>query len=183
MAILKIARLGHPVLLGRAEPVGRGGPELDRLIDDMVETLIDSGGIGLAAPQVHVPLRVILVRIGEEREDARAAAPEALIDPELEVLGDELGHGIEGCLSIPGLQGVVPRLERVRFRARDREGRPVAGVARGLHARVLQHEVDHLDGILYPVRMDDLRLLAFEGEMPRLRAWLAEAGPPEGEER
>ncbi len=161
MAILKIARMGHPVLLQTAEPVSDpAAPEIRRLIADMIETMHDAQGVGLAAPQVHVPLRLFVYRTG-------AATAAALINPELEPIGDEVERGWEGCLSIPGLRGCVPRAKRVRFRGLDAEGRPVSGEAEGMAARVFQHETDHLDGILYPMRMDDLSLFGFTEELAR----------------
>ncbi len=161
LAILKIARLGHPVLRRRAEPVADpAAPEIARLLADMAETLADAGGIGLAAPQVHVPLRLFLWRDGD-------AGLRTLINPELEPEGAASEPAWEGCLSIPGLRGLVERPAAVRFRGFDGTGATVAGVARGLAARVLQHEQDHLDGIVYPMRMTDLSLLGFEQELSR----------------
>ena len=163
MAILKIARMGHPVLLRRAEPVADPrDPEIRRLAEDMVETMLDAGGVGLAAPQVHVPLRLFVVR---EWEGGRA-----LINPELEPLGEEVESGWEGCLSIPGLRGCVPRAKRVRWRAQDLDGREIGGEAEDMSARVLQHEYDHLEGTLYTMRMPDLTLLGFEQELARAAA-------------
>ena len=163
MAILKIARMGHPVLLRRAEPVADPrDPEIRRLAEDMVETMLDAGGVGLAAPQVHMPLRLFAVR---EWEGGRA-----LINPELEPLGEEVESGWEGCLSIPGLRGCVPRAKRVRWRAQDLDGREIGGEAEGMSARVLQHEYDHLEGTLYTMRMPDLTLLGFDQELARAAA-------------
>ncbi|MBX6746546.1 MAG: peptide deformylase [Acetobacteraceae bacterium] len=160
MAILKIARMGHPVLLREAEPVADPTtPEIRRLIADMVETMQDAQGIGLAAPQVHVPLRLFVWRNGP--------GASAMINPVLEPLGEEEESAWEGCLSIPGLRGCVTRPKRIRFRGLDAEGRPVEGEAEGLTARVMQHETDHLDGILYPMRMDDLTLFGFTEELAR----------------
>ena len=163
MAILKIARMGHPVLLRRAEPVADPrDPEIRRLVEDMVETMLDAGGVGLAAPQVHVPLRLFVVR---EWEGGRA-----LVNPELEALGEEVESGWEGCLSIPGLRGTQPRAKRVRWRAQDLDGREIGGEAEGMSARVLQHEYDHLEGTLYTMRMPDLTLLGFDQELARAAA-------------
>ncbi|GGC45939.1 peptide deformylase [Siccirubricoccus deserti] len=160
MAILKIARMGHPVLLREAEPVDDPtGPEIRRLIADMAETMLDAAGIGLAAPQVHVPLRLFVYRDG--------AGVATLVNPELEPLGEELESGWEGCLSIPGLRGCVARPKRIRWRGLDAEGHPVSGEAEGLTARVMQHETDHLDGVLYPMRMEDLALFGFTEELAR----------------
>jgi len=167
MAILKIARMGHPVLLQEAEPVADPTmPEMRRLIRDMVETMQDAGGIGLAAPQVHVPLRLFVWRAGP--------GASVLVNPELEPIGEETESAWEGCLSIPGLRGCVPRHRRIRWRGLDAEGQPVEGEAEGLVARVMQHETDHLDGVLYPMRMEDLSLLGFTEELARAAA-VAEA--------
>lgn len=172
-----IARLGQPVLLGTAAPVADPtAPEIQELIDDMLATMRDADGIGLAAPQVHEPLRIVVALELEDRAGRDAARAHVLVNPELDLVGAASELGFEGCLSIPGLRGRVPRHAEVRYRAVDRDGRHVAGVARGLFARVLQHEVDHLDGILYPMRMPDLRALAFDGELHHLTAWLEQRG-------
>ena len=169
MAILKIARMGHPVLVQCAQPVeDPSAEEVRRLVVDMAETMIDAEGIGLAAPQVHRPLRLILFLDVEDRADLPGRRPHPLINPEIEPLDDGLVSDWEGCLSIPGLRGVVPRYARIGYRGLTLDGRIVEREAEGLHARVVQHEVDHLDGILYPMRMPDLRLLTFETELKYL---------------
>lgn len=172
MALLKIARMGHPVLLQRAEPVADPTtPEIARLIADMMETMDDAGGAGLAAPQVHVPLRLFLYRVPPERSsgdpDDKPSATSVLINPTVEPVGDAMELRWEGCLSIPGLRGAVPRFARVRYRGVDAAGHPVSREATGFHADVIQHENDHLDGILYPMRMTDLSLLGFTEELAR----------------
>jgi peptide deformylase len=160
MAILKIARMGHPVLLREAEPVDDPThPEIRRLIADMGETMLDAAGIGLAAPQVHVPLRLFVFRDG--------AGIRTLVNPVLEPVGEEVENGWEGCLSIPGLRGCVSRPKRIRWRGLDAEGREVSGEAEGMIARVMQHETDHLDGVLYPMRMEDFTLFGFTEELAR----------------
>ncbi|MEK0084582.1 peptide deformylase [Benzoatithermus flavus] len=177
MTLRKIARLGQPVLLTRAEPVLEvDRPELQTLIEDMLETMADADGIGLAAPQVHESVRVITALEILDRSERGSARAHVLINPELTPLGEERELAFEGCLSIPDLRGLVPRWRRVAYRALDRHGAPVAGEAEGLFARVLQHEVDHLDGILYPMRMTDLRALAFTDEVPHLSEWLERGG-------
>lgn len=169
MALLKIARMGHPVLLRRADAVpDPTAPEIRRLVTDMAETMNDAGGIGLAAPQVHVPLRLFLWRSG-------AGNPVALINPEVEAVGEEIEEAWEGCLSIPGIRGAVPRARRIRFRGFDLEGRLLEGEAEGLGARVIQHENDHLDGILYLSRMTDLTRIGFAEELARAAADAARA--------
>lgn len=172
MAILKIARMGHPVLGRVAEPVtDPGAPEIKALIRDMIVTMHDAGGAGLAAPQVHVPLRVVVYHApaertdDEERDGHETAALTVLINPEIEPLGDEMSSGWEGCLSIPGLRGEVERPAHIRYRALNINGEMVEGEASGFHARVIQHECDHLDGILYPQRMTDMSKLIFESEV------------------
>ena len=180
MAILKIARMGHPVLLQRAQPILDPGAEQVRsLVADMTETMLDAEGIGLAAPQVHRRLRLILFLDADERDEVPGRRPIALINPEIEPLDDALEPGWEGCLSIPGLRGVVPRFRRIAYRGLTLDGRTIEREAEGLHARVVQHEVDHLDGILYPMRMPDLSQLSFETE---LRHFVAESDGGEPDE-
>jgi peptide deformylase len=180
MAILKIARMGHPVLRRRAKPVADPtAPGVRALVEDMIETMIDADGAGLAAPQVHVSARIVVFQAPEERVDDGIEPAErfdhtapltVLINPEIEVLAEALESGWEGCLSVPGLRGLVPRPAHIRYRGFGLDGQPVEREARGFHARVVQHECDHLDGILYPQRMDDLRMLVFESEFARLMA-------------
>lgn len=172
MAILKIARMGHPVLRRRADALTEpGDAETRRLARDMVETMIDANGVGLAAPQIHVPLRLIVFRVPSERQRAEDGAAPAgvsvLVNPEWVPLGEDRVAGWEGCLSIPGLRGVVPRFNRIRYRGFDLNGQPVECEAGGFHARVVQHEIDHLDGVLYFDRMSDLSQLGFEEETRR----------------
>jgi len=173
MSILKIARMGHPVLLRPAAPIAPESiaqdPVLQKLIDDMGETLADAGGVGLAAPQVYEGLRVILAMAPEGRGEGSAPLT-VLINPELELVPTDHALGWEGCLSIPGLRGAVPRAPALRYRAYGRDGQAVEGEASGFFARVLQHEVDHLDGILYPMRMKDFRYFGFDEELSRLEA-------------
>jgi peptide deformylase len=177
MAILKIARMGHPVLRRVADPVtDPAALEIRRLVADMLETLEDIGGIGLAAPQVHVSKRVVIFEVPTERaaRDGNGADPTTgaagvpmtvLINPEIEPLGDDKAMGWEACLSVPGLTGAVPRWTRIRYRGFGIKGERIEREAGGFHARVVQHECDHLDGILYPMRMTDLSLLAFAEEL------------------
>lgn len=171
MAILKIARMGHPILRSPAEAVADPtAPDIRALVGDMWETLADIGGAGLAAPQVHVGKRVVIFHVPlarAEREGALAVAPTVLINPEIEPLDEEIAEGWEACLSVPGLTGWVPRYSRIRYRALTPEGEPLEREASGFHARVVQHECDHLDGVLYPMRMTDLSKLMFVEEMHR----------------
>jgi peptide deformylase len=172
MALLKIARMGHPVLRGPAGLVeDPTAPWVRRLVEDMIETMEDAGGTGIAAPQVHEPYRIVVFRVPEERvTDMRGDGAEdltVLVNPVVELIGNERALGWEGCLSVPGLRGVVPRHLRIRYRGTSPEGDVVERAAGGFHARVVQHECDHLDGILYPQRMTDHRLLVFLEELQR----------------
>jgi peptide deformylase len=175
MAILKIARMGHPILLSRCDPVpDPGAPEIRKLVADMVETMEDAPGVGLAAPQVHVPLRLFVLRVPPDRKsddpDDLTLPNSVVINPEVELLTEERLLRWEGCLSIPGLRAAVPRAPRIRYRGVDCEGREVRRTVSGFHAGVVQHEYDHLDGILYPMRMTDFRLFGFNEELARAAA-------------
>ncbi|WP_413208391.1 peptide deformylase [Rhodospirillum sp. A1_3_36] len=185
MALLKIARMGTPVLAGVAKPVADPtAPEIVRLVEDMRETLADSGGVGLAAPQVHVPLRLVIFHVPSSRTgEGEGAIPETvLINPvitplsagrpegEGEAGADEMAEDWEGCLSLPGLTGRVPRHTHIRYDGVDLTGAPISREAKGFHARVVQHECDHLDGILYPMRMTDMAEFGFVEEMRKALA-------------
>lgn len=170
MSILKIARMGHPVLLRRAEEVtDPTSDEVKRLVADMVDTLDDAGGAGLAAPQVHGSRRVVVFRVAADRiaeePEGEPVGLTVLVNPVVEPLGEEMVLGWEGCLSLPGLRGAVPRHACVRYRATTPEGETIERTVSGFHARVVQHECDHLDGILFPARMTDLSLLSFTEEL------------------
>jgi peptide deformylase len=175
MAILKIARMGHPVLLRKCDKVADpGAPEIRRLVADMMETMEDAPGVGLAAPQVYQPLRLFVFRVpgGRETQDADdiPLGNTVLINPEVELVGEERVMGWEGCLSIPDLRAAVPRARRVRYRGVDCDGTPIEREVSGFHARIVQHEYDHLDGILYPMRMHDFRHFGFVSELDRAGA-------------
>jgi peptide deformylase len=169
--ILKVARIGHPAVREPArevDPAQIATPDFQRLIDDMVETMHEYEGVGLAAPQVHVSLRLAVLEVAASDGRAEEAVPlTVLINPRLTPLGKERAAGWEGCLSIPGLRGQVPRFKRLKLEALDREGRPFAVEAAGFHARVIQHECDHLDGGVYLDRMNGLRSLTFLEEFER----------------
>ena len=172
MSILNIARMGHPILRAVAEPVADPtAPEIRRLVADMLDTAPEVGGTGLAAPQVHVGQRVVVFTVGPERLTGRPLdQPQdwlALINPTIEPLTDEQELGWEGCLSVPGLRGAVPRWPTIRYRGLTPAGQIIDRAVEGFHARVVQHECDHLDGVLYPQRMTDLRLLLFNEEAAR----------------
>jgi peptide deformylase len=165
MAVRSVLRMGHPVLQQVAAPVDRfGTAELRDLVRDMDETMRALDGAGIAAPQVGVSLRVVIFEVaGNPRYPQAEAVPyTVLVNPELEPIGVEQEDGWEGCLSVPGLRGLVPRYRQLRYRGFDLEGRPIDRTVAGFHARVVQHEVDHLDGILYPMRIRDLRNLGYE---------------------
>src|SRR6201996_7057944 len=150
MAILKIARMGHPVLAQKAAPVANpADPAIRRLVADMVETMIDANGAGLAAPQVHIPLRVVIFQAPGERSDPGLSEEErydhtapmtVLINPEIAVMEPDTEGGWEGCLSVPGLRGYVERPAHIRYRGQSVDGRMIERTARGFHARVVQHE-------------------------------------------
>ena len=185
MALLKIARMGHPVLRSASTAVeDPTAPWVRRLVEDIIETMEDAGGTGIAAPQVHVPYRIVLFRVPEERvTEMPGDSPQdlaVLINPVVELVGQERALGWEGCLSVPGLRGVVPRHLRIRYRGSSPDGEVIERAVEGFHARVVQHECDHLDGILYPQRMTDHRLLVFLEELQRhpidLAAFVSEHG-------
>ncbi|MBF0093307.1 MAG: peptide deformylase [Alphaproteobacteria bacterium] len=166
MSILKIARMGHPVLRSVASPVeDPASPEIRRLVNDMIETMADAQGVGLAAPQVYVPKRLVIFFVPRDRGDPVPLT--VLINPVVEPLGGETDEVAEGCLSLPGMVGVVPRWTRVRYRGIDMSGNGIVREAEGFHARVVQHECDHLDGVLYPMRMADLSRFGFAEEIRR----------------
>src|SRR5271156_2106381 len=169
MASLPIIRAGHPVLREIAQPIGDPtDPELQRLVEAMIETMDEAGGVGLAAPQGGVSLRLVILMVPETRlsdDPEDTALPlTTLINPVITPLGDAQIEGWEGCLSLPGLRGLVPRAQRIHYRALGLDGHVIERVASGFHARVVQHECDHLDGRLYPQRMGDLSKLIFESE-------------------
>ena len=167
MSILKVARMGHPVLRERARPLEPdeiGTPRVQRLIDDMFETMYDSQGIGLAGPQVHEKIRLFVAGVEDEEV---MVPPVVIINPEITPIGSDVEEDWEGCLSIPDIRGRVPRAVDVRIRALDRHGRPVSMTANGFQARVIQHETDHLDGVLFFDRMTSFESLTFLDEYSR----------------
>jgi len=184
MAVLKVARLGHPILRRIAEPVppeGVGAPDVQRLIDDMIETMEDHDGAGLAAPQVHVSRRIVIygVRANPRYPDADEIPLTVVVNPVVTPLTQVREDDWEGCLSVPDLRGQVPRFSRVRVEAIGRDGRPIRFTAEGFHARVVQHECDHLDGVVYLDRMPSMATLSFLPEFHRY--WLRRP-PPDADE-
>ncbi len=165
MAVRPVLKMGHPILRQVAAPVERFGTrELAALIEDMDDTMRARNGAGLAAPQIGVSLRVVIfeVRGNPRYPEAEDVPYTVLINPEMAPLDDDMEDGWEGCISVPGLRGKVPRYRKLRYRGFDVAGRALDRTVEGFHARVVQHEVDHLDGVLYPMRMRDLRDLGYE---------------------
>ncbi|MEQ8510619.1 MAG: peptide deformylase [Rhodospirillaceae bacterium] len=162
MAILDVALMGHPILKGRSQEVDKfDDPELLNFIEDMKETMVHEGGVGLAAPQVYVPLRIVVFFVPEERNNGTAVPLTVMINPVIKPMSENMEEGWEGCLSVPSLTGVVPRWTSIKYSYQDLEGSLRERTAEGFHARVVQHECDHLDGVLYPMRMIDMATLSF----------------------
>ena len=171
--IREILRMGDPRLLSIAKPVDHfDTPELHALIADMFDTMHAANGAGLAAPQIGVDLQVVIFGFeqNERYPEAPAVPQTVLINPVIHPLSHDMEEGWEGCLSVPGLRGLVERPAHIRYRGFDHEGHAIDRVAKGFHARVVQHECDHLDGLLYPQRMGDLKHLIFESEIRHLMA-------------
>src|SRR3954452_3111869 len=175
MSILKVARMGHPVLRGRAKALDPGDIKSSRvqhLIDDMFETMREYQGVGLAAPQVHVSLRLFVAGFAPDEDDEPSDRSSrvplmAVINPEITPEGTESVEDWEGCLSIPDIRGRVPRARQITVRAYDRKGKRIEIKASGFTARVIQHETDHLDGVLFFDRMKSFETLAFLDEFSR----------------
>ncbi|MFD2367813.1 peptide deformylase [Pseudoduganella sp. GCM10020061] len=164
MTVREILRMGDPRLLRVAEPVRDfGTPELHRLIEDMFDTMHAANGAGLAAPQIGVNLQLVIYgfRQNPRYPDAPEVPETVLINPVLTPLSEEMEEGFEGCLSVPGMRGSVPRYKRLRYAGFDQAGAPIERDAEDFHARVVQHEVDHLLGILYPMRIRDFSRFGF----------------------
>lgn len=182
MAVRAVLRMGHPQLRRRANEVERPGDEaLNALVGDMLETMEAAGGVGLAAPQIGVPLRVIVFGVQSDNPrypDAPPVPRTVLVNPEITARGRDVRPEWEGCLSIPGMRGLVPRPERIRYRGLDANGQEVEGEARGFHARIIQHECDHLDGILYPDRIVNPEMFGFIEEL-KAAGLIAGDLPPE----
>jgi peptide deformylase len=162
--IRPVLKMGDPRLLERSRELEAfDTPDLRELLADMRETMAHLNGAGLAAPQIGVPLRVVIfgVKRNPRYPDAEEVPDTVLINPVLEPIGKEMEDGWEGCLSVPGMRGVVPRYARLRYRGFDERGEPIERTAEGFHARVVQHECDHLDGILYPMRIRDFSQFGF----------------------
>ena len=173
MSVRPVLRMGDPRLLERSRPVEHfDTPELAALVTDMRETMAALNGAGLAAPQIGVHRRVVIFGVARNPRypDAEEVPQTVLVNPEIEVLRtDEIDEDWEGCLSVPGMRGLVPRYRQLRYRGFDQRGQAFERTVTGFHARVVQHEVDHLDGILYPTRIRDLRNFGFTEEQELLR--------------
>jgi peptide deformylase len=169
MSILKVARMGHPVLRAKARPLEKAeirGAAIQTLIDDMIETMAEYHGVGLAAPQVHEGVRLFVAAL-DEGDDDEPGEPIAVINPEIIVVGSDVVEDWEGCLSIPDIRGRVPRARELKVRAIDRTGARIELSAHDFPARVIQHETDHLDGVLFFDRMKSLASMTFLDEYAR----------------
>ena len=170
MSILKVARMGHPVLRKKTRPLEKAeirSAAIQQLIDDMIDTMTEYQGVGLAAPQVHAGLRLFVAALDAGDNDDEESEPIAVINPEITVVGADVVEDWEGCLSIPDVRGRVPRAREIRVRAYDRTGERIELRAHDFSARVLQHEADHLDGVLFFDRMRSFETLTFLDEYSR----------------
>ena len=166
--IKPVLRMGDPLLFARSEPVTQfDTPDLHALLQDMDDTMRSKNGAGIAAPQIGVSLQVVIFGVGANPRypDAEEVPDTVLINPTFEPIGAEMEEGWEGCLSVPGMRGVVPRYSQLRYRGFDQYGNVIDRTASGFHSRVVQHEADHLSGILYPMRIRDLRNFGFNEEL------------------
>lgn len=168
MAVRPLLRMGNPLLLKQAEPITDfNTQELDDLIEDMFDTMAANDGAGLAAPQIGESKQLLIFSVSENPRypDVDDVPTTVLLNPKIEVLDNEMEDGWEGCLSIPGMRGLVPRYKKIHYTGQSPKGKDISVIAEGFHARVVQHEVDHLLGILYPHRITDLRYFGFENEL------------------
>ncbi|MFJ5445224.1 peptide deformylase [Methylobacillus methanolivorans] len=164
MPVKPVLKMGEPLLLQKAAPIEQfDTPELHALIKDMEDTMAHLNGAGIAAPQIGVSLRIVIFGVGHNPRypDAEQVPYTVLINPTLTPIGEELEDGWEGCLSVPSMRGVVPRYQRLHYSGFDQYGKPIDRLVSGFHARVVQHECDHLDGILYLMRIRDLAQFGF----------------------
>ncbi|MBL1259546.1 MAG: peptide deformylase [Thiotrichaceae bacterium] len=170
MSVKKVVRMGDPVLLSAAEPVVKFNTRaLSRLVNNLLDTMAKHDGAGLAAPQIGVGLQVVVFGLAANpRYPEEESIPmTVLVNPRIEPLSDQVEDGWEGCLSVPGLRGLVSRYTYIRYSGFDQFGGKIEREVRGFHARVVQHECDHLDGVLYPQRMTNMRAFGFEDELER----------------
>tara|TARA_A100001011_G_scaffold226180_1_gene234198 strand:+ start:2434 stop:2964 length:531 start_codon:yes stop_codon:yes gene_type:complete len=165
VSILKIAKIGHPVLLKKCAEIKEFSTDsLKKIVYDMSETMIDYNGIGLAAPQIHISKRILIFR-NPDIEEKEKIQITPLINPVFTALNNETEDDWEGCLSIPGMQGLVRRYKKISYYGYDLDGKKIENEADGLHARVVQHEIDHLNGVLYTERLADKKAFGFEKEI------------------
>ena len=165
MSILKITRLGHPLLFQKSKPVNDvKSKEIKKIILDMTETMLDAEGIGLAAPQVHIDKQIIIFR-NQELETEKEIKITALINPKISKISDETDNEWEGCLSIPGMLGLVKRFSKIKYEGYDIGGNFIQKTVDGLHARVVQHECDHLNGVVFTHRLVDKKAYGYEDEI------------------
>ena len=170
MSILKVARMGHPVLRTKTRPLDRSDlrkAATQKLIDDMIDTMLEYHGVGLAAPQVHEELRLFVALLDATETGESESEPAVIVNPEISATGSEIVEGWEGCLSIPDIRGRVSRVRDIRVRALNRRGDPIELELHGFPARVIQHEADHLDGVLFFDRMRSFESLTFLDEYSR----------------
>ena len=168
MSEQRVLRIGNPLLHEVAEQVSEfGTPTLRELVVDLWDTMAARGGVGIAAPQIGVPLRVVVFAMRDHplHADAESIPQTVLINPVIEPLDEVMEDGWEGCLSVPGMRGLVPRYQGIHYTGRDLDGGPIDREVEGFHARVVQHECDHLDGVLYPQRIRDMAQFGFEEEI------------------
>ena len=167
MSILKIAKLGHPVLVNKTKEINNlHDVDIKKIIYDMSETMIDANGIGLAAPQVHLSHRLFIYRNPDIEEEEKIKVS-VLINPLVEKISDQTEDNWEGCLSIPGMSGLVRRFKTIKYSGTGLKGEIVSGEAKGLHARVIQHEFDHLNGVMYTSRLADKRAFGYSDEIEK----------------
>tara|TARA_B100001540_G_C15704968_1_gene595689 strand:- start:268 stop:804 length:537 start_codon:yes stop_codon:yes gene_type:complete len=167
VAILKIAKLGHPVLIKKTnEIINLDEINLKKIVFDMSESMLDANGIGLAAPQVHLSYRMFIYR-NPDIEDDEKVNISVLINPKIEKLSDEMEDDWEGCLSLPGMSGLVRRYKKIKYSGLDLNGKNISDEVEGLHARVIQHEFDHLNGVLFTSRLADKRAFGFSEEIEK----------------
>ena len=170
MSILKVARMGHPVLRAKARPLEKAeirSAAIQKLIDDMIDTMAEYHGVGLAAPQIHEGVRIFVAALDAGDDDEEESEPIAVINPEITIVGSDIVEDWEGCLSIPDVRGRVPRAREIKVRAFDRTGARIELSAHDFPARVIQHETDHLDGVLFFDRMKSLVSMTFLDEYAR----------------
>ncbi len=170
MAVRQILKIGNPQLLQKAAPVTAfNNQELDDIISDMFDTMSAQDGAGLAAPQIGISLRIVIFGLEENPRypDAETVPTTILINPQIMALSDSIDEDWEGCLSVPNMRGLVPRYSHIRYAGFDPQGVSLDRSVQGFHARVVQHEVDHLEGILYPQRIRDMRMFGYESELPQ----------------